>query len=126
MYNSDSESSSSDSTSFSSSLDHVVEEFEDLGALEQAQANSSGSEHGLPNEDDPIADEAYQVAFDKAREERNRRKLVLKDRFQEKIRLEDWLVLLYSLFSALLFYVSAEIKQSRWSIEHETISMNRA
>eukprot|EP00112_Aurelia_sp_Birch-Aquarium-sp1_P023197 Seg6813.1 transcript_id=Seg6813.1/GoldUCD/mRNA.D3Y31 product="hypothetical protein" protein_id=Seg6813.1/GoldUCD/D3Y31 len=113
MYNSDSESSSSDSTSFSSSLDHVVEEFEDLGALEQAQANSSGSEHGLPNEDDPIADEAYQVAFDKAREERNRRKLVLKDRFQEKIRLEDWLVLLYSLFSALLFYVSAGIKQSR-------------
>lgn len=81
MSDNESNSSSSDSTSLSSSLDNLVEEFEDLNALEQAQAKSSGSEHGLPNKDDPIADEAYQVAFDKAKEERNRRKLVLKDRF---------------------------------------------
>ena len=67
MSDSESDISSCASTSFSSSLDNVAEEFEDLNALEEAQENSSDSEHGLPNEDDPIADEAYQAAFNKAR-----------------------------------------------------------
>ena len=71
MSDSESDNSSCDFTSSSSSLDDIGEEFEDLNALEEAQANSSGSEHGLPNEDDPIADEAYQLAFNKAREESN-------------------------------------------------------
>ena len=106
MYETESESSSSESRGLSSSLDNLVEEFEDLNALGQAQANSSGSEHGLPNEDDPIADEEYAAAFDEAREERKRRKVILKDRFDGKIRLEDWLVLLRSLFFSLLFYTS--------------------
>ena len=80
---------SSDSTSESSELLNFEIEDEDL--LNEAGTDAQGAEwSGIPNVDDPVADEAYVAEYRRHIAERNGRMDILKGRYEQRVNVSDW------------------------------------
>ena len=66
-------------------------EVEDLTLEPQARRSVEQTQwSGMPNEDDPIADEGYVANYRRQIAERNERIRILTDRFEGRIDIADW------------------------------------